>query len=460
MTGVRRNLEETEMKTGKAMKMTWAGLASCLALSVLADEPSIRDVTVRQRWPWSRLVDVSYVLDCDPTQRVNVSFSVYNGAEKLSCPLDALSGDLYTVSNGARRIVWDPTKTGYTNAILPHVRAELTPTTPPLYMIVDLTKEAGATNQIEYVYEADLVAGQWGPWERNAVTNNGTPVESVIWTGVTNDALYKTKTEKLVLRRIPAGTFAMGTAVPPTLSTTLTKDFYAGVFEVTQKQWALVMGNSYPSFYSTTREARPVERVSYLDIRGSTNNVPPVNWPSTGARVSSTNFLGRLRSLTGIGDFDLPTEAQWEYACRAGTTTYYNDGKGTPGVLTSNAQINVLGRYKWNGGYYWTGTGWLSGYATIGPENGTAIVGSYLPNAWGLYDTHGNVWEWCLDWFIDNALPGGIDPVGYSAVMANRVRRGGSLEHDATYCPSSSRFAGTPHEPYWFIGFRVVRTLP
>jgi len=448
-----------KMKTKMAIKMTWVGLAGCLTLSVLADAPAIRDVTVRQRWPWSRLVDISYVLDCDPTQRVDVSIAAYNGSQKLFYPLHALSGDLYAVSNGARRIVWDPAKTGYTNAILPRFNVDIAPTNTPLYMIVDLTKEAGATNQIEYVYEADLVAGQWGSWERNAVTNNGTPVHSVIWTGVTNDALYKTKTEKLVLRRVPAGTFAMGSAVPPTITTRLTKDFYVGVFEVTQKQWALVMGNSYPSFHTTSRDARPVERVSYLDIRGSANNVPPVNWPSTGAQVSSTNFLGRLRSLTGIGDFDLPTEAQWEYACRAGTTTHYNDGKGTPGVLTSNDQINVLGRYKWNGGFYWNGTGWVTGLATLGPENGSAIVGSYLPNAWGLYDTLGNVWELCLDWWKAGAPPGGDDPTGNNT-GAERTRRGGSLEHDATYATSASRFNSVPTETYKFNGFRLVRALP
>ncbi len=323
------------MKTNMTIRMIGAGLAGCLVLSVLADGPAIRDVTVRQRWPWSRLVDIRYVLDCDPTQRVDVSIAAYNGSQKLSCPLNALSGDLYAVSNGARRIVLDPEKSGYTNTILPRFHVDITPTAIPLYMIVDLTKEAGATNQIEYVYEADLVAGQWGSWERNPVTNNGTPVQSVIWTGVTNDALYKTKTEKLVLRRVPAGTFAMGSAVPPTITTRLTKDFYVGVFEVTQKQWELVMGTK-PGFFTADYATRPVENVSYINVRGATDDVPPINWPSTGTQVGATNFLGRLRSKTGIGDFDLPTEAQWEYACRAGTTTYYNDGKEKPGNLASN----------------------------------------------------------------------------------------------------------------------------
>ncbi|MFA7173062.1 MAG: formylglycine-generating enzyme family protein [Kiritimatiellia bacterium] len=435
--------------------------AMLVSVSAMADDPIISGVMVQQRWPWSRLVDIDYVLKCDLEQSIDIGVSAYNGTELLDVPGTSFSGDLYGVSWGTRRIVWDPTVTAYTNnGAIPEFRVALTATPVPLYMIVDLTKSAGEAGQTEYVYESALTNGLWGAWVRNPVTNDGTAVQSVIWTGVKTNDIYKT--DKLVLRRIPKGEFKVGASVPAAISTTLTKDFYAGVFQVTQKQWQLLMGDlrSWPSYWGneTNRDARPVEMVSYDDIRGAMSNNPTVNWPATGVAVMPSSFVGRLRAQTGLTDFDLPTEAQWECLCRAGMTTYYNDGiAGSPNSV-SNAQIDVLGRYQSNGGQVWNETTglWESPKETAG----TTMVGSYLPNAWGLYDTHGNVCEWCLDWWTAASLQaGGSDPAG-AASGTTRAVRGGSWMFKAAFCRSSYSHYYEPNKRNSLTGFRLVRTLP
>ena len=127
-----------------------------LALNALAAEPTISDVVVRQRWPWSKLVDIDYVLTADPTQRVDVAVNAYNGSVSLALPTESLSGDLYNISEGLHRIVWDPTVTSYTNnVVLTKFRVGLVQTPVPVYMIVELTKNAATDAQIEYIYPSD-----------------------------------------------------------------------------------------------------------------------------------------------------------------------------------------------------------------------------------------------------------------------------------------------------------------
>ncbi len=257
------------------------------------------------------------------------------------------------------------------------------------------------------------------------------------------------KTTKLVLRCIPRGTFIMGapsnyvgyvrSEVPTKV--TISKAFYCGVFEVTQKQWECVMG-TWPSYFTNAsdRDSRPVEQVSYNLIRGVGNDV---SWPATKS-VGSDSFMGRLRKRTGR-IFDLPTEAQWEYAGRALTTTPLNSGeKLTPPHNCAN--LSAVGRYWFNGG---------SNYSqNVDASMGSAIVGSYLPNAWGLYDVHGNVWEWCLDWYSD--VPGsGRDPVGAPAGL-NRALRGGGWKERSSICLISTRAWDTPKRAYFSMGFRAT----
>ncbi len=257
------------------------------------------------------------------------------------------------------------------------------------------------------------------------------------------------KTTKMVLRRIPAGNFMMG--VPSTelgriwsdrapREVTLTQSYYMGIFPVTQRQWERVMGN-WPSSHDNAdyRERRPVEQVNYHDIRERVveHLVVPL-WPETSV-VDADTFMGRLRTRTGLVTLDLPTEAQWEYACRAGTATALNSMYD----LTNTGacpNMAIVGRYLYN--------------TNDSPDGGTAEVGSYLPNAWGLYDMHGNVWEWCLDWHA-TGVAGNLDPKG-PVTGSSRVLRGGSYVNGAASARSGARCSAPPSSKSGATGFRVA----
>ncbi len=387
--------------------------------------PEVSAVTMTQRAN-SRIVDIGYDL---AGEEAIVTLSIEtNGVAIPDSAVTRLSGDVSTVvqTGTGKSIVWnagaDWPEHSVTNA-----KARVTAwqtNSPPQYCAVDLTggKDAGVY-PVSYYPSADAL-----PY------------------GITN-VIYKNSF--LVMSKMPNGAFNMGDG---TCWVILTNDFYAGVFEVTQGQWAQVMGDTLHAFYTdvSSKSYRPMELVSYEDIRGSNLGE---EWPNSNA-VDVNSFIWKLRDKTDLAGFDLPTEAQWEYACRAGTTSYYNDGLGGSPNMTSNDQMNVLGRYAWNGGKI-DGTG-IPG-SSCGPENGTAIVGTYLPNAWGLYDMHGNVYEWCLDW--TGTLSAGKDPSG--AISGSlRVRRGGCWSDLASNCVSAYRTTYTPSVRHRFIGFRLVRTLP
>ena len=243
------------------------------------------------------------------------------------------------------------------------------------------------------------------------------------------------KTSKLVLRRIEAGSFTMGSSSGEVghdpdetqHSVTISKPFYIGVFEVTQKQWELVMGTK-PSYFSNASyyATRPVERVPYNMIRGS------------------SSFMGKIRAKTGLS-FDLPTEAQWEYACRAGTTTALNSGKNLAST-SQDANMAEVGRYWYNGG-----SSYSSSCATTA---GTAAVGSYKPNGWGLYDMHGNVWEWCLDLNGSYSTSPVTDPMGAMS-GSSRILRGGGCGNDTGFCRSAFRGYASQSDESNDSGFRL-----
>lgn len=232
---------------------------------------------------------------------------------------------------------------------------------------------------------------------------------------------------------IPPGTFTMGSPSSepdrdpdegPQTVVTLTRGFWMGKYEVTRGEYQAVMGGNNPSNFQGDLNL-PVHTVSWND---ATNYCAELTRRERAA--------GRLPS--GYA-YRLPTEAEWEYACRAGTTTATAFGD-----TLSSTQANFHGDFPYNG-------------AAKGPYlQGTAPVGSYAPNGWGLYDMHGNVWEWCLDWRTDS-LPGGsvTDPTGPSS-GTKRVNRGGSWGFYGRYCRSANRDGDQPSYLEIILGFRVA----
>jgi len=206
---------------------------------------------------------------------------------------------------------------------------------------------------------------------------------------------------------IKGGTFIMGqkdTHYTPH-SVTLS-NFHIGKYEVTQEQWSAIMGER-PSFHKDCPQC-PVEMVSYNDC---------------------LEFIQRLNVLTGKF-YRLPTEAEWEYACRAGTTTTYNTGNELKANQANFA--NNVGK--------------------------TTPVGSYKPNAWGLYDMHGNVQEWCMDWYQSDFYKQSpkLNPIG-AVKGEHRVMRGGCWNRVIGIVGSASRETGSEGYKFEGLGLRLVR---
>ena len=199
----------------------------------------------------------------------------------------------------------------------------------------------------------------------------------------------------------------------------ITEGYWLGKYEVTQEQYRAVMGNN-PSKFNGNR--LPVEKVTWA------------NAMEFCARLTEQEkAAGRLPA--GY-EYTLPTEAQWEYACRAGTTTELNSGKN----LTSEENCPNMDQVGWY----------------VSNSNATTkAVGQKQPNAWGLYDMHGNVWEWCLDWKGDYSLSAVIDPVGPNEGIYKTLR-GGSWNYTAGYCRSAIRGSIEPTKSNSYTGFRVA----
>ena len=194
---------------------------------------------------------------------------------------------------------------------------------------------------------------------------------------------------------------------------TLTKGFYMGVHLVTQEQWQKVMGNN-PSFFKGDK-FRPVEQVSWDNCQ---------------------EFAKKLRDKDKKL-YRLPTEAEWEYACRAGTITPFHFGK-----TISSDQANYNGNFTYGDG--------KKGVF----RKKTTPVGSFPANAWGLHDMHGNVFQWCQDWYGDYPQNDLVDPQG-AEKGEFRVLRGGSWVNDAVYCRSAVRNWFVPVSRADGIGLRV-----
>jgi formylglycine-generating enzyme required for sulfatase activity/acetyl esterase/lipase len=287
-------------------------------------------------------------------------------------------------------------------------------------------KPADKVNLTHEYAVVDLSKGPVGPWP---VTELDKAPEDLL----KNDAW---RTTKILLHRVPAGKFVMGTLAGDAMgeqyvrdyhaddkqhTVTLSKAFYIGVFPVTQDQWTRVMGNN-PSYFAGNPQ-RPVESVSWQDVRGD---------DKPDGTADEKSFIGRL-ARGASQPLDLPTEAQWEYACRAGTTRALNDPAANKGEGADCTDANLAK------------IAWFEGNS----QRQTHDVGLKAPNAWGLYDMCGNVSQWCLDFFGD--YPGDVtDPVGptFEKRRCAHMLRGGYWSMEAAGCRSSARSYDCANPPY------------
>ncbi|MDY6838653.1 MAG: formylglycine-generating enzyme family protein [Thermodesulfobacteriota bacterium] len=224
---------------------------------------------------------------------------------------------------------------------------------------------------------------------------------------------------------IPPGTFVMGSPEDETgrhddehqCVVTLTKGFYCQTTEVTQGQWFEVMGNN-PSHFQDCGDNCPVEFVSWNDCQ---------------------EFIKQLNGLEGGNKYRLPTEAEWEYACRAGSQRAFAFGNIMETGCGHDPHLDAVG--------------WYCGNSGKKPHP----VARKRPNAFGLYDMHGNMWEWCQDWY--DSYPSGpvTDPRGPPS-GSGRVLRGGGWHEDAEDCRSAIRVGRFPESKAGTLGFRLVRT--
>lgn len=243
---------------------------------------------------------------------------------------------------------------------------------------------------------------------------------------------------------VPAGTFVMGSPASEWGSrtdeqqhqVTLTQPFFLAKYEVTQAQWAAITGQ-HPSFLYDCPDC-PVESISWYEAVAFCNGLSRQMGIAPAYAVVDTMVTWN-RSADG---FRLPTEAEWEYACRAGANTVFNTG-----ACLSTDQANYLGYDPQKG-------------CAKGMWRGQAVdVGEFPPNAWQLHDMHGNVSEWCWDWHAFPTASAVADPVGPPA-GTQRVIRGGNWHELGRNCRSATRQKAGPGQRFTHVGLRLARSAP
>ncbi len=416
------------MKREQKQKLLAIAVAFALPMAGLV-AADVNQVVARQLWPWATDVLVTYSLTGTEDASFDIGCTVTKDGEPVSVPFGAIDwfGRFGVTPGTTSSFKWMPSKTSLTNCVSSNVKVTLTPT-PVSYIVIDVSGGPDAASYPVSILDK-IPDGGWSD---------------------------EYKTTKIVLRHVPAGTFMMGSpddeigrdAARETLhQVTLTYDFYIGVFEITCKQFSLVTGRAISGYQNNSEtnydDRRPADKISYNQIRGTTQGA---QFPTSSA-VDGDSFLGLLRAKTASATlrqgycFDLPTDAEWEYACRGGTTTSLNNGKNVSlgvdeaGIDDALAEVS---RYKLP-----------SDYRT------TDLVGSHRPNSLGLYDMHGNIEEICLDWSTaDLGTASVTNPVGPRTAY-NRLRRGGSRYQYAYRHRSANRQTVGASDVGYTWGFRL-----
>ncbi|MBR2839660.1 MAG: formylglycine-generating enzyme family protein [Kiritimatiellae bacterium] len=419
----------------KKLVMTAAAFAALSASAAIA----ITDVSARQRWPWNGLVDVDFTIAGAATGEafaVDVDATASGGATQLSAKTYATEP---IATTGANRVVWD-FGADYPEFRANDVRVSVT-VTPfsgdvPVYMVIDISGGPTAAKwPVRYTTKAPAF---------------------------TVGAADPCKTTEIWLKRVKAGTnAAMGRTQwtsygsYKTHTCTLTNDYYLGIFPVTQAQFRNLdaqEGRDLSKFtnplYSATR---PVDGVAFTTLRAFLQDYTH-GYDKTDA-VGDGCIIAYLRQRTGLKTIDLPTEWQWEYACRAGTAAQRYDNAtyraGSPMPAEDDETYADPG--------LWT------------EDYGTSYVDRYDPNPWGFYGMIGNVWEWCANWMLSGigegdvlVEPRGGAPVSSSGTPSDQryyyhVARGGAWNSNSNYTYNHTRnnvntwAAGYPAN----LGFRL-----
>ena len=404
-----------------SQRLVAAALAvSAVAFSIEADGVVLRVDQVRQRYPWNGLVDIDYTITKDDNEleldvafdRIEFTFIDHQASPVTTNVAHVFRQGVLPVSAGSHRVTWDANAE---NVTFVSKNVEVTATLAHYaerYMVIDVSEGKDA----DYFPVTYIDAAPEG--------------------GFTNETYRSTK---IALRLIPPGSYlrgspenelgrSNGTPASETLHpVAITKPFCMGVFQVTEAQYALVTG-------AAKSGQRPV---------GSINRANAVAFMDKLSSKCRTRHPVTKEWSVPVTGFTLPTEGQWEYACRAGTDTPCNCGVPCATEDELKAEVNRVSRYNKNG-------------------NAPAAVGSYVPNAWCLYDMLGNIWEWCSDLYVEAAqnLPDAhLDPQGGTS-GTDGVMRGGCCGE--WYDNRSARripwaLSATVYDNF---GFRIARNIP
>jgi formylglycine-generating enzyme required for sulfatase activity len=436
------------------MKMRMLSIVSAVA-SIVAYAAPKATITSFSQDPSSGLVSVSYTVDGDSV--VTAEFFSSDEAVAPEAYADLLSGTINREVSAGKTysFTWAPDAAGngidLTGGNLEVRLTAWSLSSPPPYMALDLT----VTNNVAYYASSNTVPG-----------------------GVHD---FRYKSDYVLMRRIPAKnvTWTMGLpkdaaawdswSTPGYRKVKLTYDYYIGVFAVTQRQHERLtklrpsdfiseeMVDGYPAYMG-----RPVERVSYDAIRGKVHGAA---WPNddfdTAHGVDDGSVVASIRAVTGKL-VDLPSEAEWEFACRAGCGADTYNGRTIMNDVdrTYTTEHGKIARYHGN-----SNTG-APEYKYILPhEGGTATVGSYEPNWFGIYDMLGNVREWCLDCWEVGVQDASIVKVDYFGPAKSdeaeqvRVLKGGAYSDGAYICSAGNCSKTSSKTTTWPTGYRLCMVI-